>query len=133
MSTPQTDCKCSCSTSTGIAPKLVYACSGSADVGELSDRVARELSREGHGKMSCLAGIGGRVTGLLKSAEAASGILAIDGCKLHCGLKSMQEAGFSQVRHLCLDDLGYTKGATEITESAIHQVAQHAASMLSSK
>jgi uncharacterized metal-binding protein len=87
----QSSCGCACNNNTPL--KLIYACSGAADVGELSDQVARKLSKNGVGKMSCLAGIGGRVGGLLKSAEAASEILIMDACKLNCALKTMQEAG----------------------------------------
>ena len=40
---------------------VVYACSGCSDAGELADRIARQLTRDGAAEMSCLAGIGGRV------------------------------------------------------------------------
>jgi uncharacterized metal-binding protein len=73
----------------GAAPKLICSCSGAADVGELADRTARELSANGNGKMFCLAGIGGPVSGIIRSTEAAASILAIDGCVLDCTQKSL--------------------------------------------
>lgn len=58
------------------APKkpipVVYACSGCSDAGEIADRVARQLTREGVAQMSCLAGIGGRVKSLVSTANAPS-------------------------------------------------------------
>lgn len=39
---------------------LILVCSGAADVGELTDRAARELNRTGGAAMSCLASIGAR-------------------------------------------------------------------------
>ncbi|HAO78054.1 MAG TPA: zinc-binding protein, partial [Verrucomicrobia subdivision 3 bacterium] len=63
---------------------VVYACSGCSDAGELADRIARQLTREGVAEMSCLAGIGGRVKPLVNKANAAERILAIDGCPLNC-------------------------------------------------
>jgi uncharacterized metal-binding protein len=39
---------------------LVFACSGAADVGELTDRAVRQLHREGVAAMSCLASIAAR-------------------------------------------------------------------------
>ncbi|MDZ7820328.1 MAG: putative zinc-binding protein [Candidatus Marinimicrobia bacterium] len=42
------------------------------------------MTRDGNGNMGGLAGIGGRVSGILLSAEAAGAILAIDGCSLNC-------------------------------------------------
>jgi len=62
---------------------VVYACSGCSDAGELADRIARQLTREGVAEMSCLAGIGGRVKPLVNRAAAAERILEIDGCPLN--------------------------------------------------
>jgi uncharacterized metal-binding protein len=117
----ETACSCSCS-STNKGPRLIFSCSGAADVGELADRAARSLSRDGHGKMFCLAGIGGRVSGIMKTTEAAVSILAIDGCPLDCAKKSLEEAGFKKVNHLRLSDLGYEKGKTSVTEQSIAKV-----------
>jgi uncharacterized metal-binding protein len=80
-----TEKNCACSSS----PTLIFACSGAADVGEISDRSARQLMKQGAGKMFCLAGIGGQVSGILKSTQAAEKILAIDGCPLACAKKSL--------------------------------------------
>ncbi len=118
------DCMCN------AAPKLIFSCSGAADVGEVADRAARKLTREGAGKMFCLAGIGGRVSGIVKSTEAASKILAIDGCPLDCARKCLEEAGFSGFEHLRLADLGLEKGKTEPDDSAIDTVAGKAAKLL---
>lgn len=117
---------CSC----GAAPKLIFACSGGADVGEVADQAARRLTCDGHGRMFCLAGIGGRVSGILKSTEAASAILAIDGCPLGCARKCLEEAGFSGFAHLQLADLGMNKGETPASDDAVGRVAAKAAEML---
>jgi len=119
----QTGCGCTCS-STG--PTLIFACSGCADVGELADQAARTLTRDGVGKMFCLAGIGGRVSGILKSAEAARSILAIDGCPLDCTKKTLELAGFTTTQHLRLNDLGFEKGNTEVSAHAIAKVTEQA-------
>ena len=42
---------CNC----GTDDKIVIACSGAADVGHISDEVARKLSKNTNRKMSCLA------------------------------------------------------------------------------
>lgn len=68
----------------GAAAQVIFACSGSADVGKIADLAARKLSEEGVGKMSCLAGVGGRVKVIMETTRAAQSILAIDGCPLHC-------------------------------------------------
>lgn len=86
--------------------QLVFSCSGAADVGEVADKAARRMSADGVAKMFCLAGIGGRVSGIVKSTEAAGRIMAIDGCPLHCARKTLEEAGFADFGHVCLSDLG---------------------------
>jgi uncharacterized metal-binding protein len=105
---------------------VIFSCSGCADVGELADQTARKLTRDGAGKMACLAGISGRVSGIVKSAEAAQSILAIDGCPLDCTRKTLEIAGFSKVNHLRLSDLGFEKGKTEVSAASIASVISKA-------
>lgn len=119
-------CSCECS----AAPTLIFACSGAADVGEVADRAARQLTREGKGKMFCLAGIGGRVSGIMKTTEAAAKILVIDGCPLNCARKSLEEAGFKDFSHLGLTDLGLKKGETAPEQQTINRVTAEAARLL---
>ena len=114
-------CDCGC----GVAPKAIFSCSGAADVGELTDRVARRLTKEGNGKMSCLAGIGGNISGIVKSTEAASKILVIDGCGLNCTRKTLEAGGFTEVTHLNLMDLGFKKGDTDVDAESINKVVDH--------
>jgi uncharacterized metal-binding protein len=95
---------------------VVYACSGCSDAGELADRIARRLMREGAAEMSCLAGIGGRVKPLVNKAAAAERILAIDGCPLNCAAHTLQLAGFEKFDHLELRKIGIRKGSCPVTE-----------------
>jgi uncharacterized metal-binding protein len=118
----QTPCSCSCGSSAKTGPRLIFSCSGAADVGELADRAARKLTRDGLGKMFCLAGIGGRVSGILKTTETAVFVLAIDGCPLDCAKKSLEEAGFKKINHLRLSDHGFEKGQTVVDEPNIARV-----------
>src|ERR1017187_4553757 len=89
---------------------VVYACSGCSDAGEIADRIARHLTREGVAQMSCLAGIGGRVKSLLSTAEKAERILVVDGCPLNCARHTLELAGFKKFDHLELHKLGIRKG-----------------------
>lgn len=119
----------SCSCSGG--PKLIFACSGAADVGEIADRATRQLSKEGVGKMFCTAGLGGRVSGIIKTTESADKILAIDGCPLNCVKKSLEQAGFNEFEHLQLADLGLEKSSSPATQDNITKVATKAKEMIS--
>lgn len=112
------------------APKLIFACSGAADVGHISDLAARKLAAEGVGKMFCLAGIGGRVSGIMATTQAASAILAIDGCPLNCARLCLEQAGFTEFEHLQLADLEMSKGQTEVSDETVSQVTAVAAEKL---
>ena len=116
----------------GGGPKLIFACSGAADVGEIADKAARKLNRDGVGRMFCMAGIGGRISGILKTSEAAESILAIDGCPLNCVKSGLEQAGFSDFRHLQLADLGLEKCKSPVTEESVNKVAVRAKEMICS-
>ena len=127
MNTMKTQPQCSCS----VAPKLVFPCSGASDVGGLADRAARQMTVAGTGKMYCLAGIGGRVEGILANTRAAAKVLVIDGCKEECARKTMELAGFSGFAHLQLErDLGFEKGKTRVTAARVRAVAAKCAELL---
>jgi uncharacterized metal-binding protein len=118
--------KCSCSG----GPKLIFACSGAADVGEITDKAARRLTKDNIGKMFCTAGLGGRISGIMKTTESADKILAIDGCPLNCVKNSLEQAGFSKFKHLQLANLGLEKCSSPVTEENISKVAAKGKEML---
>lgn len=111
-------------------PTLIFACSGAADVGQLSDLAARKLMKDGCGQMFCLAGIGGRVEPILKKTQSARRILAIDGCNLDCVKKTLQEAGFKNVIQFRATDLGLEKGQSPATDETIGKVAAKGKTLL---
>ena len=115
----------------GTAPKLIFACSGAADVGHIADLAARKLTHEGAGKMFCLAGIGGRVGGIMETTKSAAGILVIDGCPLDCARKTLEEGGFNEFEHVRLSDLGIEKGKSPVSEELVEKVAAAGAERLS--
>ncbi|UCG32879.1 MAG: putative zinc-binding protein [Phycisphaerales bacterium] len=111
-------------------PTLIFACSGAADVGEISDLAARKLTKDGVGKMFCLAGVGGRVGGIMDKTKAARRVLAIDGCQLDCARLTLELADIQDFSHLRITDLGMEKGKTSATLDAVAQVASQAESLL---
>ena len=105
---------------------MIFSCSGAADVGSLSDLAARRLNSEGAGKMFCLAGIGGRVKGIMQTTQNAAHIIAIDGCSLDCTKLCLEEAGFRKFDHIRVTDLGLDKGQSPATDENIAKVARTA-------
>lgn len=122
----QTSSGCDC---TG-GPKLIFSCSGAADTAEICDRAARQLTKRGEGKMYCLAGVGGRVPDIMENTRAASMILAIDGCDKDCVRHCLREAGFTDIKHLRVTDLGLKKGESPANSDRIALVVEKAVEML---
>ena len=110
--------------------KLIFSCSGAADVGAVADLAARRLTKEGHGKMFCLAGVGGRVPAIIERTANAEKILAIDGCELDCVKNCLEHAGFADFTHVRLADLGMEKGKTEVSDEAVAKVVVAGAAKL---
>jgi len=104
------------------ATKLIFACSGAADVGALSDNTARKLTKDGIGKMYCLAGIGGNVSGIIETTKSADKILAIDGCQIACTKKLLERNGFNNFEYLLVTDLGFKKGESSINDGNIEKI-----------
>jgi len=124
MNNTQSQCGCS------AAPKFVFPCSGASDVGGLSDQAARQMTKDGTGKMCCLAGIGGRVETILTNARGAAKLLAVDGCSQECARKTLELAGFTGFDHLKLEEMGFKKGETPLTPERIRAVADRGAALL---
>lgn len=96
---------------------------------------SRCLTRHGEKCSTCacgeaLAGIGGRVSGILASTRTADRILVIDGCPQECARRCMEQAGFSGFRHLKLCELGMQKGSSPCTAERLDQVVAAAAPLL---
>ncbi|AKB50096.1 hypothetical protein MSBRW_0843 [Methanosarcina barkeri str. Wiesmoor] len=99
------EAKCAC----GSANVAIFPCAGAANVGQLSNRIAIELEKQGIGNLMCTVGIGARAPGLMKSAEASDRIIAIDGCPVNCSSKTLELAGFKVDRQIVISKLGIKK------------------------
>lgn len=111
---------------------LIFCCSGAADVGEIAHRAAKALDEDGYGMRFCLAGVGGRVPAHLAKCHAAQTILAIDGCRVGCSQRTLAQAGFTQIRHLCASDVGLAKGTSPVTSANVGRVVRAAVALLTS-
>lgn len=110
-------CNCNC----GDKTRLLYSCSGAADVGLLSDRVARKLTKNKWGKMTCLAAIGAELSGFIESAKAVNENIVIDGCPVACGKKQLDKLKLPYKSYI-ITDLGLKKGKTEVNNTIINEI-----------
>jgi len=88
---------------------LVYACSGCSSAAQMANHIALRLDREGVAEMSCIAGVGGGVPGLVRTAQSGRRILALDGCEMRCVAACLARAGVIADTHLVLSDHGVKK------------------------
>ncbi len=103
--------------------KLIYSCSGSADVGEIADHVTRKLRDEGFVKMTCLAGVGAGLSGYVQSAKGADEVITIDGCVTACAKKSLERIGVQPTSYI-LTDFGLKKHETPVTDQIVDEVLE---------
>ena len=88
---------------------LVYSCSGCSSAAQLANHVAVRLDRSGVAEMSCIAGVGGDVASLVKTAHSGRPIIALDGCALVCVKSSLERHGITATRHYQLQQYGVRK------------------------
>jgi uncharacterized metal-binding protein len=106
---------------------LLYACSGGANVAEISDRVARELMSDGCGKMFCLAGLGAEIQGMIQTARDADMNVVIDGCPMDCAKKIFDRIGVTNYKQIRVTDLGIEKvKGVKCTDEQVRKVADAA-------
>ena len=83
---------------------LVYSCSGCSSAAQLANHVAVRLDREQLAEMSCIAGVGGDVESLVKTAAAGRPIVALDGCPLQCVKHCLERHGNAPTLHYTFSD-----------------------------
>ena len=113
-------CSCNCGGDQNL--RLLYACSGAADVGQVADLVARRLDDEEWGGMSCLSGIGADLSGFIESAREADNII-IDGCPVGCGRKLFEAHGLP-FTEIVMTQQGLVKGSSPATPEVVERMAE---------
>lgn len=88
---------------------LVYSCSGCSSAAQMANYLALQLDKAGVAEMSCIAGVGGNVKSLVRTAASGRPIVAIDGCALACSKACLQNHQIEPERHLVLSDMGVEK------------------------
>jgi len=88
---------------------FIFPCSEGSNVGQIANEAAKDLTALGCGKMYCLAGIGGKDSGIVESTKAAKRINAIDGRPVHYAKKTLEQAWFIPDMHVVVTDLGIKK------------------------
>ena len=106
-------------TNTITDPKpLVYSCSGCSSAAQMANYLAIRMDRKGIAEMSCIAGVGGNVKKLVKTAQSGRKIIVIDGCPLACSKACLNNHNLSPDMHFELTKYGVSKKQHEDFDKA---------------
>ncbi len=97
--------KCLC----GSSDVRVVACSGASNVGQIANQAAIDLAKQKVAGFFCLAGVGGHIKGMVKSAKEAGLMIAIDGCPVQCAAKTLQHAEIEPAIQIIVTEFGIEK------------------------
>lgn len=92
-----------------VEKPLVYACSGCSSAAQMANYLALRLDREGLAEMSCIAGVGGNVKTLVRTAKSGRKLVAIDGCPLACVKACLRIHSLHPDWHIELKEMGIAK------------------------
>jgi len=110
---------------------LLFTCAGAAHCGQVANRAALQLTRDGAGKIFCLAAMSASIPDKLTRARQAAARVVIDGCDDRCARLTMEKAGLPVDLHLVVTDAGVEKmpeqprilaDATRISEAVAKQL-----------
>lgn len=88
---------------------LVYSCSGASSAAQMANHIAVRLDRLEVAEMSCIAGVGGDVKPLVRTAKSGRPIIALDGCPLNCAAQILKRHGIAAAQHYDLSKMGVKK------------------------
>ncbi|WP_078548486.1 putative zinc-binding protein [Litchfieldia alkalitelluris] len=100
---------------------IVYSCSGCSSAAQTANMIAIKMDREDIAEMSCIAGVGGDVKPLVKTAKSGRDIIAIDGCPLSCCKSCLSRHDVKLKHHFNLSDFAIPKIQGEDPDISLFQ------------
>ena len=102
---------------------LVYSCSGCSSAAQTANMIAIKMDRQKVAEMSCIAGVGGDVKPLVKTAKSDREIIAIDGCPLACCKHSLARHHVEAKHHFLLHEFDVPKKKGEDPDPELFEKA----------
>jgi uncharacterized metal-binding protein len=93
--------------------RIIFPCAGQANVGQLTNLAAVQLTEEGYGSIACVALLATGAESLLANAMNADEVVILDGCPMLCAKKIAGGQGVAAGQHLVITELGITKGPSK--------------------
>jgi uncharacterized metal-binding protein len=93
--------------------RIIFPCAGQANVGQLTNLAALQLTEEGYGSIACASLLAIGAENLIASAMNADEVVILDGCPMLCAKKIAGAQGVAAGQHLIMTELGITKGPSK--------------------
>ena len=103
--------KCSCGSNE--AKRIILPCAGQANVGQLTNLAAVQLTEEGYGSIACTSLLAIGTESLIANALNADEVVILDGCPMQCAKKIAGGQGIAAGQYLVMTELGITKGPSK--------------------
>ena len=102
-----------CSCGANEPKRIIFPCAGQANVGQLTNLAAVQLTEEGYGSIACVALLAIGTESLVANALNADEVVILDGCPMLCAKKIAGAQGVAAGQHLVMTELGITKGPSK--------------------
>ena len=76
---------------------------------QLANDIAVKINYDGIAEMSFIAGVGGKVKSLVKTARSNRPIIVVDGCPLQCAKECLKNIDIEPNEHIILTDYDLKK------------------------
>jgi uncharacterized metal-binding protein len=105
--------KPTCSCGANEPKRIIFPCAGQANVGQLTNLAAVQLTEEGYGSIACASLLAIGTESLIANAMSADEVVILDSCPMLCAKKIAGAQGVAAGQHLVLTELGITKGPSK--------------------
>ena len=85
-----------CSCGANEPKRIIFPCSGQANVGQLTNLAALQLTEEGYGSIACASLLAIGSENLIANAMNADEVVILDGCPMVCAKKIAGHREFQQ-------------------------------------
>lgn len=102
-----------CTCGSNEKKRIIFPCSGVANVGQITNLASIQLAEEGYGSPSCIALLATGAETLVAGAKQADEVLVLDGCPVTCARKIADEKGVPVAQHIVVTELGIPKGPSK--------------------
>lgn len=102
-----------CSCGQNEPKRIIFPCAGQANVGQLTNLAAVQLTEEGYGSIACASLLAIGTESLIENALNADEVVILDGCPMNCAKKIAGAQGIAAGQYLVMTELGITKGPSK--------------------